>query len=32
MTIVVIIAARKTNPPNTPRAIIPPKNKKFIKN
>ena len=24
MTIVVIMAARKTNPPNTPRAMIPP--------
>ena len=26
MTIVVMIAARKTKPPKTPRAMIPPKN------
>jgi hypothetical protein len=29
MTIVVMTAARKTNPPNTPRAIIPPKTKQY---
>jgi len=33
MTIVVMMAARKTNPPNTPRAMIPPvKIKKYIYN
>ena len=32
MTIVVMMAARNTNPPNTPRAIMPPARRYFCDN